>query len=242
MWNARTLAACAFGIVLFTPGIRAQDQLAPRTSLTAGAGRYRDFALRSSLATVAKVAGVAVSEATLIHERPALLQDLDWRPSPWIGGLTAASTDPVEQIVFSFYEDQLFRVVVDYARDRTEGMTDADMIEAIGVVYGKAMPRRAGARPVPSRVENESGSALARWGDAGYGVVLYRTSEYGERFRLIVTESALERLARKAMLDAARLEELDAPRVERARQKKALDDSRAAAGKARAVNKAVFRP
>jgi hypothetical protein len=41
------------------------------------------------------------------------------------------STDPVERIVFSFCNDQLFRVAIDYGHDRTEGMTDADMVEAI---------------------------------------------------------------------------------------------------------------
>ena len=29
--------------------------------------------------------------------------------------------DPVEQMVFSFYNNQLFRIVVDYRQERTEG-------------------------------------------------------------------------------------------------------------------------
>lgn len=242
MWNARTLAACAFGVVLLTPGLEAQDQLASIATGAPGVAQYRDFALKSSLAAVSTAAGVAASEAKMIHQRPAVLQDLEWRPSRWIAGTTSASTDPVEQIVFSFYNDQLFRVVVDYALDRTEGMTDADMIEAIGAVYGTPIKRVAGTARMASQVETESGSPLARWGDAGYTVVLYRASAYGYGFRLIVTESALERLARKATVDAARLDELDAPRVELARQKKERDAGRVVAAKARAVNKAAFRP
>lgn len=104
----RTLAVCVFGVVLFAPGVRAQDRLASRPIPASGVGRYRDFPLRSNLATVARVAGVAVSEAKLIYARPALLQDLESRPSPWLARSTAASIDPIEQIVFSFYDDQLF--------------------------------------------------------------------------------------------------------------------------------------
>lgn len=242
MWNARTLAACAFGVVLLTPGLEAQDLLASLAPGAPGVAQYRDFVLKSNLAAVSTAAGVAASEAKTIHQRPAVLQDLEWRPSRWTAGKTSASTDPVEQIVFSFYNDQLFRVVVDYSLDRTEGMTDADMIEAIGAVYGTPIKRVAGAARMASQVETESGLPLARWGDAGYTVVMYRASAYGHGFRLIVTESALERLARKATVDAARLDELDAPRVELARQKKERDDGRIVAEKARAVNKAAFRP
>jgi hypothetical protein len=57
-----------------------------------------------------------------------------------------------------------------------------------------------------------------------------------------VTTSALDDLARKAAIQATRLDAQDAPRREIVRQKKERDDSRAAAEKARVVNKAVFRP
>ena len=151
----------------------------------------------------------------------------------------ASSTDPVEQILFSFYNDQLFRVVVDYGRERTEGMTNADMIEAVSALYGTPLVRTS--RPVgqaASRLEAESGSALARWGDAEHAVGLYQTSSYGSAFRLIVTETRLDDLARKAETQALRLDEQEAPRREVARQQK----ERADAAKARASNKDVFRP
>jgi hypothetical protein len=181
-------------------------------------------------------------EAKTIHQRPALLQDLEWRPSRWSRGSTAASTDPVDHIVFSFYNDQLFRVVVDYAQDRTAGMTSADMIEAISIVYGTPAKRTPGTVRVAPRVETQHGSPLARWGDAAHTVVLYRSLSYGEGFRLVVTESALDDLARKAAIQAARLDDQEAPSREVARQKQERDDQRAAAEKARVANKAVFRP
>jgi hypothetical protein len=231
MMNARTVAICAFALTVGPHSLQGQ-----------GLASYRNFELGSDLAAVSDRAGIAVSEAKTIHERPAVLQDLEWRPARWISGSTAVSTDPVEQILFSFYNNQLFRVVVDYNNDRTEGMTETDMIEALSAVYGAPIKRTPGAGRVASRVEIESGTPVARWGDAQYPVVLYRTSSFGETFRLIVTAAALDDLARKALVQAARLDALEAPQREIARQKKERDDDRAVAEKARTANKAVFRP
>jgi hypothetical protein len=120
-------------------------------------------------------------------------------------------------------------------------MTDADMIEAISAVYGVPVKRIPGAVRAVSQLEVESGSPVARWGDAEHAVVQFRISSYREVFRLIVTEPALDDLARKATIQAMRLDEQDAPRREIARQKKERDVSRAAAEKARLANKGGFR-
>lgn len=229
MMNARTLAICAVGVVLLAPGLEGR-----------GPARYRDFELKSDVAAVSALTGVASGNAKTIHERPALLQDLEWRPSRWTDG--AASTDPVEQIVFSFYDNQLYRLVVDYGRDRTEGLTDADMIAAISAIYGPAITRRPGALRLVSEVETESGAPVARWGDAGLAVVLYKTTSYRDAFRLIVTDPSLADLARTAGIAGTRLEAQDAPRREIARVKQEQDDNRVAAEKARTANKVVFRP
>lgn len=242
MTTARTLAACAFGVALLAGGASAQELLVARPLGPQSLSHYRDFTLKSSVTMVSAAAGIAASTAKTVHQRPAVLQDLELRPSRWMSGSATTSSDPVEQIVFSFCDDQLFRIVVDYARDRTQGMTDADMVEAIAEVYGAPGKRLAAASRVRSDVETESGSPVARWGDADSTIVLYRTSTFADGFRLIVTDSALDRRATKATLDAARLDERDAPRVELARQKKELDDSRVVAAKARAANKGKFRP
>lgn len=205
--------------------------------------QYRDFELGSNVASVSALAGIAPSEAKTMHRRPAVLQDLEWRPSRWISGSIAASTDPVEQLLFSFYDDQLFRIVVDYGRERTEGMTQADMIEAVSAIYGAPLPRASRtAGRAASRLETESGAPMARWGDPEHAVVLYNMSLYGAAFRLIVTDTRLENLARKAETQAQRLDEREAPEREIARQQKERADGRDAAAKARAANKRVFRP
>lgn len=231
MTAARMFAIFAFVTALF--GQRLDGQ---------GLSHYRNFELGSDLASVSTLTGVASSEAKTIHQRPAVLQDLEWRLSHWMVGSATASTDPVEQIVFSFYNDQLFRIVVDYGHDRTEGMTDADMIEAISAVYGTPVKRTSGPIRAASPLEIESGSPVTRWGNGDHSVVLYRTSSYGPAFRLIVTESALADLARKATIQAVRLDDQEAPRREIARQKKERDDGRAVAEKARIANKRIFRP
>ena len=149
----------------------------------------------------------------------------------------------MQQIVFSFYNDQLFRLVVDYGTERTEGMTDADIVAALSATYGAPLERTGHLAPRgASRLGVESGAPLARWGDAEQSVVLYRTSMYGTAFRLMVIEPRLDDLARKAEAQAIRLDVQEAPRREIARQNKEVADGRAAREKARVANRAAFRP
>jgi hypothetical protein len=148
----------------------------------------------------------------------------------------------VKQIAFSFYDNQLFRLVIDYDHDRTEGMTDADMIEAISTMYGVTVqPSLKATRAPLATIDQESGARVAGWGTAEYTAVLYRSS-YASGFRMIVTSARLDALARAAEAQALRLDEREAPQRERARQKKEADDQRAAKTKARLANKAAFRP
>jgi hypothetical protein len=123
----RRLAIGALLLFLSTPAVRGQDL-----------SRYRDFQLGSSLTSVAALSGAAASEPKTIHQRPALLQELEWRPPYFVRGSTTVQNDPIRRVVFSLYNAQLFRVVVDCDRQRTEGMTDADMVEALSAVYGAA--------------------------------------------------------------------------------------------------------
>ena len=201
---------------------------------------YRNFQLGGDIASVAALTGLRASNARTVSARPAILQELEWQRPYVVSDRTLA--DPVQQIAFSFYNNQLFRLVVEYDRDRTEGMTDADMIEAISTVYGTPVRHTAKATvaPLPA-IDEESGTRIAEWGNAEYTAVLYRAS-YASGFRMFVTSVRLSGLARTAKAEARRLDERDAPERERARQKKAVDEARASKEKARLANKATFTP
>ena len=159
-----------------------------------------------------------------------------------MSGSTTQQDDPVRQIVFSFYDDQLSKIVVEYDRERTAGMTDADMIDAISTAYGPALkPAPTKARAAASQFEAQSNSPVARWGDADYSVVLFRSS-YASGFQIVVTSPRLDALARTADAQAIRLDEREAPQREIARQKTEAEATRVSQEKARIANKAVFRP
>jgi hypothetical protein len=201
------------------------------------ASGYRDYQLGADVASTSALAGAAAEEAKTIQSRPAVIQELRWQ-RPY-----STKDDAAQQITFTFYNDQLSRIVVDYDHDRTAGMTDADLIEALSAPYGPQLKSTVKNRPMAvSQVELESGTVLARWGDAECSVVLYRSSEYGSGFRIIVTSPRLEALARTSIAKASQLDEREAPRREIERQKKDADDARAAQAKARLTNKAAFRP
>ena len=230
MINRRALAIGALGLLLAAPLLHSQ-----------GRSRYRDFQLGGNLASISALTGVAVSEAKTIHSRPAVMQESQWHRPFSSSDASVPQRDPVKQIVFSFYNDQLSKLVVDYDQDRTAGMTDADLVEAISTEYGAQL--KTGARTgrgVVSRVEDESGTPVARWAGADYSVTLYRG--YASGFRLIVASPRLEALARTADVQATRLDDREAPQREIARQKKEIEDTRASQEKSRVANKAAFRP
>jgi hypothetical protein len=230
MINGRALAIGALGFLLSAPLLHSQ-----------GRARYRDFQLGGDLSSISALTGVAGSEAKAIHLRPALMQQLEWRRPYGLSEAAGSLPDPVKQIVFNFYNDQLSKMVVDYNHDRTAGMTDADLIDAISVDYGpRVRPGARTGRGTLTRVEEESGTLVARWAGADYAVALYRG--YGSDVRLIVASPRLDALARTADLQATRLDDREAPQREIARQKKEAEDARASQEKSRIANKAAFRP
>jgi len=225
----RALAIGALGLLLAAPLLHSQ-----------GRPRYRDFQLGGDLPSISALTGVAVSEARAVHLRPALMQELRWQ-RPYSSSTTPSQTDSVKQIMFSFYNDQLSKMVVDYDHDRTAGMTDADLIDAISVDYGpRVKPGARTGRGTLTRVEEESGTLVARWAGADYAVALYRG--FSSDVRLIVASPRLDALARTADGQATRLDDREAPQREIARQKKETEDARASQEKSRVANKAAFRP
>jgi hypothetical protein len=223
----------AFGFVV------AVVLLSAPTAVAQDLSRYRDYVLESSVDTVATVGGQRATEAQTLHERPAKIQELQWR-APYVNPATT-SADPVRNVAFSFYNDALYQVVVTYSRDRTEGLTNNDIIESLSASYGAPVLKSAIVRTeLPADVLLET-NVLAQWNTAASSVTLLRDT-YSPEFQLILSATPLIARARTAIREAIRLDALDAPRREVEQRKKDIVDTNAARDKARSTNKAAFRP
>jgi len=202
--------------------------------------RYRDFQLGMDLLGAAKRADMQPSEARVVHQRPALIQEMEWRPQRPLD--TSLRTDSVKEVLFSFYNGELFRIVVNYDRHRTEGMTDEDMVEAISTKYGTATKPAAKMVTFSSfQVYNDSEKVIARWENSEYSCSLFR-STYQPTFGMLVLEKRLDGLAQSAITEANRLDAQEGPQREAERQKKQDGEERAAQEKVREASKEVFRP
>ena len=199
--------------------------------------RYRDFQLGMDLSVVEKKAEIRTSETKTIHQRPAVMQDLEWRARDFPA--YSGESDPVKGVLLSFYSGHLFRIVANYDRYKTEGMTDEDMVAGISATYGLAT-KPAAEILFPSSY-SETVNVIARWEDAEYSLNLVR-SPYQPSFALILLSKQLSSLADTAAVEAIRLDEQEAPQREVERARKQADALNAKEEKARAVNKASFRP
>jgi len=227
----RKLAIIALALVLATIGLGAQDL-----------SHYRDFRLGNTLASVQKATGVTANDVRSIQQRPALIQELRWRPAERYND-RMTPTEPVREVIFTFYNDQLFKIAIDYDRQRTEGLTDADLIDAISVRYGVPVLQASSLQTnVPARVSSPDGEAVvARWSDTDTSLTLVRGS-YPTTLRLMVTLNSTETLAENAAAEAKRLDRAEAPQREVERVSRMAQDNVAAAEKARLVNKPLFKP
>ena len=202
--------------------------------------QYREFRLGTSAASVSTLTGSSDSDLKTLHQRPALLQDLSWRPRYSVKR-AIPDVDPVREMVFSFYNDQLYRIAVQYDPSRTTGLTDEDMIAALTNVYG---PRLTPKAPRAARRDGGfslSTETLAEWQHGDTRVTLHRAA-YDVGFGLVVLSVPLDGLARTAAATAVVMDTRESPAREAALLKKQQDDAKAADEKARATNKGVFRP
>jgi hypothetical protein len=231
MNGTRALVIAAVGVAL--SGSVASAQSGPVASAQ-DLSRYRVYVLESSLDSVIAASGARAEEARTLHEQPAKIQELEWR-APYLRS-GSGPADPVREIVFSFYNDALYQVVVSYDRDRTEGLTNRDIIESLSAAYG--LPLLVSVKPrTSSSTALADTIVLARWDNEDSSLTLVRDS-YSPEFQLIVTSKALNTRAREAI----RLDGIEAPRRESELRIKEAADATAARDMKRVVNKAAFRP
>jgi hypothetical protein len=199
--------------------------------------KYRGFEFGTDLAAVANEAGASVSEAKVIHSRPATIQELEWRPRS-LGPST--QTESVNEVVFGFYNGELYRVAITYDRYETEGLTDEDIVQAVSLMYGPATRPTASVNAAQDRY-GDQGEVVARWQDAQYCFDLIRSS-YGTIFKLVGVLKRLDAPAQAAILEAKRLDDQEAPQRDAARLASEQESARANLEKLRLVNKPQFRP
>ena len=235
MISLRNITISVFGAVITAAPTYSQDL-----------SRYREFQLGANLPTVAKQIRVKPSDAKAIHERPAVIQELEWRAS-----FTDSSqrSDSVGNILFRFYNGELYRMVVTYDRERTEGMTAEDFVEAVSAKYGTA--NRPAAEIILSEtylstdgekiISDRSEKVIARWEDSQYSFNLFQFSAEST-FGLVVYSKRLDDLARAAIVESFRLDKQEAPQREINSRKKKDEENRVKQEKARGVNKPPFRP
>ena len=216
-------------LVLFTA--------ASLTALAEDLSKYRDFQLGADLPVVAKLMGASPSQAKLIHSRPALVQELEWRPQSLDPSSKAESA---EGVVFGFYNGTLFRIAVKYDRSATEGLTTEDFVEAISAKYGPAAKLPPPVQPMKDSYGDQE-ETIARWEDPQYRFDLVRYS-YGPSYSLVGTLKSLEAPVQAANVEAKRLDDLEAPKRDAARAAAEQAAKAATLERARLVNKPKFRP
>ena len=201
--------------------------------------RYRAYVLESSLHSVVLASGARAADAKTLHQRPATIQELEWR-APYVDSRNALA-DPVREISFTFYNDALYQVIVTYDRDRTEGLTNSDIVESLSAAYGVPALASARTRTSPPAEALPDSIEVARWENAESLLTLIRGS-YTPEFQLILISKPLSARARSAVRDAIKLDTIEAPRREAEQRRKHAGEATAARDKARSRNKATFRP
>jgi hypothetical protein len=205
-------------------------------ALAADLSKYRNFQFGADVGTIAKQVGASPSQAKAIQRRPALIQELQWRPQP-LG--PSSQTESANEVVFSFYDGELFRIAVNYDRYETEGLTADDFIESISATYGIAEMSVPPANAVQGRYGDQD-ETVARWQDSQYCFDLIRS--YGPSFRLLGVLKRLQAPVQASVTEAKRLDDQEAPQRDAARIAGEEEAVRAKLEKARIVNKPKFRP
>src|SRR5882757_1237335 len=205
MKTMRTSILCLVVLLLWAPLLRAQDL-----------SKYRHFTMGMSLTTVLKHTDQRMTDVKVIHGRPAMIQELEWWP-PNLPG-SSFQSDTVKQILFSFYNGELYKISVTYDPPSTQGLTEEDMVKSISAKYGPA-------------------TIVASWEDVQYSVNLVRFS-FSDVLGLVVLSRRVNTEAELATREAVKLDEQEGPKREADRQKKQTDDLEVA----RQKNRKIFRP
>src|SRR5712691_9196640 len=224
MKTIRSSILCFVVLLLTAPLLRAQDL-----------SKYRHFTLGMSMTRVLERTDQKMADVKVIHGRPALVQELNWWP-PNVPR-TSAQSDTVEQILFSFYNSELYKISVTYDRTSTEGLSAQDMVKSISAKYGPATSVKPEVDSATNERYDMKQKPVATWEDSQYSFNLVRSSSSGG-FELVIYSKRLNAEAEVALAEAVKLEKQEEPQREAERQKEQTGDLEAT----RQKNQKSFRP
>jgi hypothetical protein len=211
-------------LLVAAPLLRAQDL-----------SKYRHFTIGMSLTRVLERTEQKMTDVKAIHGRPAMIQELEWWP-PNLPG-TSFQSDTVKQVLFSFYNGELYKISVTYDQSSTEGLTTGDMVKSISEKYGPATSVAPATDAAKTDRYELKPTAVASWEDAQYSFNLVRSS-YADRLGLVIYSKRVNEEAELASAEAVKLDQQEGPQREAAIQKKQTDDLEVA----RQKNRKIFRP
>jgi hypothetical protein len=224
----RSLVISLVMILLSTPLIYGQDL-----------SKYRNFSFGMSLADLSKQVSSQPLQAKLIQKRPAVIQEVTWWPRE--SSSSSPSTlqaEPVWQVLFTFHNGELYRILATYDRHATEGLGIEDMVEAISAEYGPATRPDAQISFPTNELYRSTEKVIARWEDSQYSFNLFRSS-FLNTFGLVMFSKRLDTQVRAALAESIKLEAGgDDVSKEIAREKKEADKLEVA----RQINRKTFRP
>src|SRR5229473_616855 len=211
-------------ILLSAPLIHGQDL-----------SKYRGFSLGMSLVELSNQVDLKPLQTKLIQKRPSVIQELTWWPRESSG--SSLQADTVWQVFFTFYNRELYRILVTYDRDATKGLTAEDMVRAISAQYGTATKPDVQISFPTNELYRSTEKVIARWEDSQYSINLFRATSLNS-FGLVMFSKRLDAQVEAAIAKSLKLEEQEDPQKEIGRQKKETDKLEVA----RQKNRNTFRP
>jgi len=197
--------------------------------------KYRNFSLGTNLATVVKHTEQSLVDVKATHDGSLLFQELTWHPAYRIG--VTSGLESVDEVDFSFYKGELYKMVVTYERASTEGLTADDMVKSIAAKYGPATSIALEIDSAGNEQYELRQKPVACWEDAQYSFNLVR-SQFSNAFQLVIYSKRVNAEADAALVQVVKVDELEAPQRAVARQKKESD----AIELTRQKNQKSFRP
>jgi hypothetical protein len=189
-----------------------------------------------SVSVVVASLQMAPSDVAIVHARPAMIQQLTWRPNQFFAS-KAGPPEALAEMVLTFHLGRLARVVATYNRDRTEGLTNADLHDSFTTIYGASMlvPTQPGVR------SSGDPEIIGQWGDGETLVVLLRET-FPRRITVTVSSVAAGHLLRDSLASGARLDTIEAPTRDMVRRASEEQTKRTRDEQSRLDNKSAFKP